>query len=206
MDTSSRYSFPHLIFVLSVYVGHPFRFLQIVAFAICMCSYHTCLLIGMHISPHPSGRGTFRVFVASVSWSGSARTEGTWASSSLWLPSSLGRERCCAPPSSGSGMKLCPEYLSRLLSACDRLVEIFSAPLLLWKPASQTAGSGTPHRRLRDGNGEAHPENRALGIWPTTCVDLTYIQLVWRWIGAHPHASGRQPVTHIVTKVVSPVS
>lgn len=68
-----------------------------------------------------------------------------------------------------------PEDLSRLLSACDRLVEIINALLLIWEPASRTAGSGTPHRRLGDGKRDAHPENRALGILPTTCVDLIYI-------------------------------
>lgn len=68
-----------------------------------------------------------------------------------------------------------PQDLSRLVSACDRLVEIINAPLLLWKPAWRTAGSGTLHRRLGDGKGDAHLENRAFGILPTTCVDLIYI-------------------------------
>ena len=52
MDTSSRYSFPHLIFVLSVCVGHPFHFPTDRRFCHLQCAPRTCLLLGMHFSPH----------------------------------------------------------------------------------------------------------------------------------------------------------
>lgn len=62
MNKSSRYSFPHLILVLSVGVGHPLPFLQIVAFAI-----NEDPLLGMHFSPHYNTQAGLNLILSSSS-------------------------------------------------------------------------------------------------------------------------------------------